>query len=92
MPFEEREIFPQPLSAQEIRAILGQRSPLEIFSWNSPSAKAAGITRETVQTQEELIRLMAGEPRLIRRPLIQVDGELVIGADLRRLQELLQRR
>jgi arsenate reductase-like glutaredoxin family protein len=29
------------------------------------------------------------EPRLIRRPLIEVDGRLVIGADLRALDEAL---
>lgn len=34
---------------------------------------------------------MAAEPRLIRRPLIQVGDELIIGADLGRLRELLGR-
>jgi len=38
---------------------------------------------------ERLIALMAGEPRLIRRPLVVAGGRIAIGADPAALERLL---
>lgn len=85
---EERDFFQQRLSEAELRELLGDRPIASIFSWKSPSAKALGL-REGAEPPEKLLRLMLDEPRLIRRPLILVDGELVIGFDQKRLVQLL---
>ena len=77
---EERDFFQDRLSEDELRRLLGDRSPTEFFSWNSPSFKKLGVNREELN-DEQLISLMVGEPRLIRRPLIQVGNDLLIGTD-----------
>ena len=68
---EERDFFQDRFSEEELRRLLGDRLPAEFFSWNSPSFKKLGINREGL-SDERLISLMVEEPRLIRRPLIQV--------------------
>ena len=77
---DERDFFAEPLSEKELRGLLGGRPAGELFSWNSPSFKKLGFSREDLD-EEELIRLMLGEPRLIRRPLVQVGAKVVVGTD-----------
>jgi len=77
---EERDFFADPLSDQELRDLIGNRPAGQIFSWNSPSFKKLGVTREDLD-DDKLIRLMLDEPRLIRRPLVQVGGEVFVGTD-----------
>lgn len=84
----ERDFFQQRFTAAELRQIIGDRSVADIFSWKSPSAKALGL-KEGAEPPDKLLHLMLEEPRLIRRPLIVIDGELVIGFDQKRLAQLL---
>ena len=76
----ERDFFAEPLSEKELRDLIGGLPIGEIFSWNSPSFKKLGVSREDLD-DEELIRLMLGEPRLIRRPLVRVGAKVVVGTD-----------
>ena len=69
----ERDFFKDGFEEAELRDLLGDTPPADVFSWRSPSARKLGLDRDTV-TADELIRLMLDEPRLIRRPLIQVDA------------------
>jgi arsenate reductase-like glutaredoxin family protein len=42
-------------------------------------------------TEDQMLDLMLGEPRLIRRPLIQTsDGDLIVGADKKAMSALLE--
>jgi arsenate reductase-like glutaredoxin family protein len=83
---EERDFFRDPLSEVELSNLLGDRNPSQVFAWGSPSFKALGVPREALD-DTELIRLMLQEPRLIRRPLIEADGELIIGGAQKALDE-----
>ena len=85
---EERDFFAQPLSEQELRDLLGERSPREVFASRSPSVKKLGLDPEKL-SDEELLRLMLQEPRLIRRPLVRVGHRLIAGASERALEEVL---
>ena len=85
---KERDFFQGRFSEAELRKLLGDRSPSELFAWRSPSFKALGVAMEAL-TDEELIPLMLQEPRLIRRPLIQVGEELIVGANRQALEEAL---
>ena len=69
--------------------MLRARSPSEFFSWNSPSFKKLGLSREALG-DEQLIALMLEEPRLIRRPLIHVGDELIVGSDRKAMQRVFQ--
>lgn len=84
--FNERDFFKDGFSEAELRDLLGDANPADVFSWRSPSARKLGLDRDTV-TDDELISLMVGEPRLIRRPLIQVEGRLVVGTDKKAMAE-----
>ena len=77
---DERDFFQEGLSEQELRSLLGDRSASDFFSWNSPSFKRLGLDRDALD-DDRLIGLMLQEPRLIRRPLITVEEELVVGTD-----------
>jgi len=82
----ERDFFKDGFSEAELRDLLGETNPANVFSWRSPSARKLGLDRDTV-TDDELIRFMLEEPRLIRRPLIHVGGRLVVGTDKEAMAE-----
>ena len=84
---DERDFFKDGFTESELRELLGDTDPAEVFSWRSPSARKLGLDRDTV-TADELIRLMLDEPRLIRRPLIQVNGRLIVGTDKKAMAEV----
>ena len=86
MELSERDFFAEPLSEEELRDLIGERPIAEIFSWNSPSFKKLGVSREDLD-DEELIRLMLGEPRLIRRPLVKVGAKVVVGTDKHAMEQ-----
>ena len=73
---EYRDFFDDPFSEDELRKLLGERPPSEHFSWNSPSRRKLDIDRDET-SEDELIALMLQEPRLIRRPIIEIEGELL---------------
>ena len=83
---DERDFFKDGFTEAELRDLLGDTPPADVFSWRSPSARKLGLDRDTVSA-DELIRLMLDEPRLIRRPLIQVDGRLIVGTDKKAMAE-----
>ncbi len=73
---EYRDFFADPFSHDELTELLGERAASDHFSWNSPSRRKLGIDRDQT-SEDELVSLMLQEPRLIRRPLIEIDGELL---------------
>ena len=80
--FTTRDLFKQPLSAAEIKA-LAAKSPdgvRGLLSTRTAQYKALGLDKKQVG-DAELIALMAQEPRLLRRPLTLAGPRLVIGFD-----------
>lgn len=51
-----------------------------MFSWRSPSAKPYRDRRGKL-SDDELIDLMLEEPRLIRRPILITDDQVLFGFD-----------
>ena len=87
MPFVERELFRQPLTVAELRALIGDRPVAEFFAWRSPRAKALGL-RGRALSEAEMLELMSKEPALIRRPIVQVGGDVLVQPSAQRLQAL----
>ena len=77
---EERDFFKEEFSEKELRELLGDTPPSDIFSWRSPSARTLKLDRKK-ESPDELIRLMVEQPRLIRRPLIHTGNRLFAGTD-----------
>ena len=86
--FEERDFFKDRFDADELRGLLSGASVSDAFAWNSPSFKDLGLAASELD-DAKLLDLMLQEPRLIRRPLVSVEGRLVIGASQRALEEAL---
>lgn len=85
---EERDFFQDPFSEAELRALIGDRSPADIFSWKSPSFRKLGIDRDSLD-DDRMIALMLEEPRLIRRPVTAIGDTLIVGADSKALSQAL---
>jgi arsenate reductase-like glutaredoxin family protein len=60
-----------------------------MFNFRSPSFKKVGVDRSLLG-DDDLIKLMLREPRLVRRPLVRIGGDVHFGADSRVLAELLK--
>ncbi len=61
-----------------MRELAGMASTDEIFSWSSPSARDYRKRRGDI-SDDELISLMLEEPRLIRRPILVMEGTVTLG-------------
>ena len=77
---DERDFFRDTFDPDELRALIGDQQVSDFFSFNSPSFRKLGVKRDEL-TDERMISLIIDEPRLIRRPLIAVGSELVVGTD-----------
>ena len=71
-----RDFFADRFSEEELRRLFGHRPVSEFFSWVSPSFRKLDIPRKSLD-DDQLISMMLQQPRLIRRPLIVVDGQLL---------------
>ncbi len=89
MDASERDFFKDPFTEEELRSLAGTVPPNELFSWASPSAKAHRSRRGDIP-DDELIRLMMGEPRLIRRPILIRGDEAVLGFRKAEYERLLR--
>ena len=63
-------------------------SPRDLLSTRSRAYQALGLGERRLG-DDELIDLMVEEPTLLRRPLVLIDGEVVIGSDRKRLAAAL---
>ena len=88
MKFTERELAKQPLTAAEIRRISGGK-PQTLIDRKKPSFRALGIGDKEL-SDDEAIKLMQREPSIIRRPIYEIDGKIVIGVDEKKLAKLLK--
>ena len=77
---DERDFFQERFSQEELRQLIGDRPPSDYFSWNSPSFKKLRLKREEL-ADNQLFNLMLEEPRFVRRPLVQVAEDLIVGTD-----------
>ncbi len=61
-----------------------------VLSTKSPAYKKMGLDKRAV-SDGELLALMIQEPRLIRRPLMIIDGKPVVGFDKEKLEEVVKK-
>jgi arsenate reductase-like glutaredoxin family protein len=85
----ERDFFKNPFAQSEIEDLLQGRPASEMFNFRSPSFKKLGLVREKLR-DKELIDLMLKEPRLVRRPVVRIDGNVYFSADKSVLEGLVR--
>ena len=88
MEVTERDFFADRLTEDEVRALAAASSATAMFSAKSPTVKKLGLDPEALSDDEKL-QLMAGEPRLIRRPIVVLDGVTYPGATVKSLAGVL---
>lgn len=76
----ERELFKNPLTASEVEDLIGSRAVTDVLSTRTSEYKARGLDKG-MPGDAELLRQMEAEPRLLRRPLLQVREHLLVGFD-----------
>lgn len=84
----DRDFFKTPFTRGEIEALLQGQPASVMFSFRSPAFKKLGLDQAKL-TDDDLIKLMLQEPRLIRRPIVKTGGKVYFGADSKALAEIL---
>ena len=85
---EERDYFKDPFSESEIRELAQSDSISAMFARRSPSRKKLEVADKEL-SEEEMVSLMLQEPRLVRRPLVLMDGNLLVGASIKAMEAAL---
>jgi len=85
---EERDYFKDPFSEPEIRELAQSDSISAMFARRSPSLKKLGLADKEL-SDEEMVSLMLQEPRLVRRPLVLMDGKFLVGANIKAVEAAL---
>ena len=85
---EERDYFKNPFSESEIRELAQSDSISAMFARRSPSLKKLELADKEL-SEEEMVSLMLQEPRLVRRPLVLMDGKLLVGANIKAVEAAL---
>lgn len=75
-----RDLWKDPLSAAELEKLIGPRDHADFLNTRSEAYREKNLD-ENPPTRREAIRMMATEPRLIRRPVIVAGGRVVVGFD-----------
>jgi arsenate reductase len=73
-----RDLWEEPLSAAELEKLIGPRDHADFLNTHSAVYREKNLA-ENRPTRREAIRMMAKEPRLIRRPVIVAGGRVVLG-------------
>lgn len=74
----DRDFFKEAFSEEEIRDLAAMVGTENIFARRSPSLKKMGLTERDL-SDDEMVKLMLEEPKLVRRPLLKVGDKLMVG-------------
>ena len=85
---EERDYFKEPFTEDELKELAGDTPLSQMFARRSPALKNMGLADKEL-SDEEILALMLKEPRLVRRPLVRMDGKLLVGATVKAVEAAL---
>lgn len=93
IPYQERNIFSEPLSIEEVKQILRmtEDGTDEIISTRSKTFQELNINLESMPLQD-LYQLIADHPGLLRRPIILDEKRLQVGYNEDEIRRFLPRR
>ena len=74
----DRDFFKETFSELEIRELAAMAGTENIFARRSPSLNKLSLADKEL-SDDEMVKLMLQEPKLIRRPLIKVGDKLMVG-------------
>ena len=83
-----RNLLTEPWTAERLRGFFGARPVAEWFNRNAPKVKSGALVPEQLDAATAMALLLA-EPLLIRRPLLEADGEREAGFEPQRIHAWL---
>ena len=84
---ELRDLGKERMTAEELDALIGKRD-YRIFLNTRNELYRARKMGQNPPSREEALQLMAGEPNLIRRPVVRRGSEIVLGYDEEALKRI----
>lgn len=88
--FDVRNHLKNPLSVDELQDLLTKLNmkPSQLVRRNEVIFKEA--QKATMLTEDEILQLMADNPKLIERPIVEVNGNAVLARPIEVLEPFLQ--
>jgi len=86
---QERDLGKEPLSEDEIEALIGNADVMEFLNTRSASYRQQGFKKQP-PTKTQAIALMAQDPNLIKRPIVVKGRAKVIGFNEERLRAIVK--
>ena len=88
--YERVNYYIDPLSEEKLREILGKANlkPFDILRKKEPLFKELNITEDT--PSEEVIKLIAENPNLLQRPIVEVGSRAVLARPIEKALELIK--
>ncbi len=84
-----RDMKTDPLSVDELKNLLGHNSITHFLNPASEAYSAKGLDKGLPE-RDEIFRMMAEDPTLIRRPVIKTVRLITAGCDKKKISEMLQ--
>jgi arsenate reductase len=82
-----RDLDKERLSADELEKLIGDRDHKDFLNTRNELYRQKKM-KENPPTRADAIRMMVGEPNLIRRPVIVAGGRVVLGFDQEKIDGL----
>jgi Spx/MgsR family transcriptional regulator len=82
-----RNLDKERLSADELEKLIGDRNHKDFLNTRNELYRQKNM-KEKPPTRADAIRMMVGEPNLIRRPVIIAGGRVVLGFDQETIDRL----
>jgi arsenate reductase (glutaredoxin) len=82
-----RNLDKERLSANELEKLIGDRDHQDFLNTRNELYRQKNM-KENPPTRADAIRMMVGEPNLIRRPVIVAGGRVVLGFDQEKIDRL----
>jgi Spx/MgsR family transcriptional regulator len=82
-----RNLDKERLSADELEKLIGDRDHQDFLNTRNELYRQKNM-KENPPNRADAIRMMVGEPNLIRRPVIVAGGRIVLGFDQEKIDRL----
>jgi arsenate reductase len=82
-----RNLDKERLSSDELEKLIGDRDHREFLNTRNELYRRKNM-KQNPPTRADTIRMMVGEPNLIRRPVIVAGGRIVLGFDQEKIDRL----
>ncbi len=86
---EVRDVIRDPLSKNELSRLIGHLN-IEHFLNKLSESYLKHKLDENLPPREEVLQMMADDPTLLRRPIVESSRLITVGCDKRKIAEMLQ--